>query len=58
MDTLCDAVCIICDCENPSLQCDGCGCGICDRPECTTKTDGYELCGMCAYEKKKSVQDK
>lgn len=53
-----DIVCIICDCENPPLQCNGCGCGICDRPECTTKTDGYELCGMCAYEKKKSVQDK
>lgn len=53
-----DVFCIMCDCENPKLACDGCNCYICDRPECVTKTDGYELCGMCAYEKKKSVQDK
>lgn len=53
-----DVFCIMCYCENPILICDGCSYCICDRPECTTKTDGYELCGMCAYEKKKSVQDK
>ena len=53
-----DVFCIMCYCENPILICDGCSYCICDRSECTTKTDGYELCGMCAYEKKKSVQDK
>ena len=53
-----DVFCIMCYCENPTLICDGCSYCICDRPECTTKTDGYELCGMCAYDKKKSVQDK
>ena len=58
MDFSYDLVCIICDCENPPLICDACNCGICDHPNCLTKTDGYELCGMCAYEKKKSVQDK
>ena len=53
-----DIVCVICDEDNPSLQCCGCGCGTCDRSECTTKTDGYILCGMCAYLKQKSTQDK
>jgi len=48
----------MCDHVNPSLICDGCGCGICDNDECVTKTSCYELCGMCAYEKKKSTQDK
>lgn len=58
MDYSCDLVCIMCYCKNPSLICDGCYCDICDHRECITKTDGYILCGMCAYDKQKSVQDK
>ena len=51
-------LCVMCDCKNPPLDCDGCGCGICDTSECCYKKDGYILCQMCAYDKKKSTQDK
>lgn len=51
-------ICIICDDVNPQVVCDGCGCLVCDKPGCLKRTDGYQLCGMCAYEKQKSVQDK
>ena len=51
-------LCIMCDCENPEIKCDACMCYVCNNDNCLTKTDGYSLCKMCAYEKKKSVQDK
>lgn len=50
--------CIICDCKNTIKYCDACNCPVCNSTYCLIYSDGYELCGMCAYEKMKSVQDK